>query len=202
MKNKIAAVVLTLALLAPLTGNAASTYRSNNTTSAIGATKVYLGVKYGLLTLEFDDADSDGTDLDNLGIVFGGHINDYLAIEFEYTQTVSSEEDDNGEALRADTTGIFLMARTMGALYAKARLGYTWIDQDFDSLGTDTVYGLAYGLGGGFEITDTFSLEAEYTVYPEADETDRFGDPDTFGGIDLGDLNSEMISITAVWSYN
>jgi len=201
MKKNIAAAVLTLAMLVPLTGNAAGTYRSNNTSGTISAGKVYLGLKYGVMTLEYEDASGDGSELDNLGFLFGGHINDNMAMEFEYTQTVSSDADSAGEQLASDTFGIFVVARTTGDLYARARIGYSWVNQDFDSLGTDRIYGLAYGLGGGYQVTDTFGIELDYTVYPEADETDRFGDPATIG-FDLGDLMTEMVSITLVWSYN
>jgi opacity protein-like surface antigen len=197
MKNKIAAVVLTLAMLVPLTGNAAGTYRSNNTTSIIGATKVYLGVKYGVLTIESDASGSEDVEVDNVGFVFGGHINDYMAMEFEYSQTVSTElEDIVGASVEVgtDTMGLFLVAKTSGAVYGKLRVGYSWIDQDFGSLGNDTVYGLAAGIGAGFEITDTFGIEGEYTIYPEADETDRFASSD--------DLTTEMVSVNLVWSYN
>jgi opacity protein-like surface antigen len=197
MKNKIAAVVLTLAMLVPLTGNAATTYRSNNSPSAIGATKVYLGVKYGVLTIEPDVSGSSDVEVDNLGFMFGGHFNDYMGLEFEYTRTVSTENENflgTSVEVGTDTMGLFLMARTTGDVYGKLRLGYSWIEQDFGDLGSDTVYGLSYGIGGGFDITDTFGIEAEYTVYPETDETDRFGRN--------ADLLTDMISVSLVWSYN
>ena len=197
MKNKIAAVVLTLAMLVPATSYAAGSYRSNNTTSAIGSTKVYLGVKYGVLTIEPDISGADNIELDNVGFMFGGHINDYLSLEFDYTETVSSaKENFLGSVTRVetDTTGLFLVARTTGTVYFKGRVGYSWIDQNVSDSGSDRIYGLAYSAGVGFELSDTFGLEAEYTLYPKTDEFDRFGS--------AGDLDTSFLSVNAVWSYN
>ena len=197
MKNKIAAVVLILAVLAPVTSYAAGSYRSNNTTNAIGATKVYLGIKYGVLTIEPDAAGADNIETDNLGFMFGGHINDYLSLEFDYTETVSSaKENFLGTVTRVetDTTGIFLVARTTGTAYVKGRVGYSWIDQNVSDGGSDRIYGLAYSIGAGLELSDTFAIEGEYTLYPKTDEFDRFGT--------AGDLDTSLLSVNAVWSYN
>lgn len=197
MKNKIAAVVLTLAMLVPLTGNAATTYRSNNTPTTIGANKVYLGVKYGVLTIAPDISGADDIETDNLGFMFGGQINDYIGLEFDYTQTVSSAKENflgSTTRVKTDTTGLFLTAKTTGTVYFKGRVGYSWIDQNVSDSGSDRIYGLAYSAGVGFELGDTFAIEADYTLYPKTDEFDRFGSS--------GDLDTSLLSVTAVWSYN
>jgi opacity protein-like surface antigen len=200
MNKKIAAALLALVVLVPLTGYAQGNYRSNNTSRVISSNKVYLGVKFGQVSLELDVSGSDRESVaDNMGFVFGGDINDYLALEFEYTKTVSSDLVEialTPTQTSFDTVGIFLVAKSTGSLYGKARLGYSWVEQDFDSFGSDTVYGLAYGLGAGFKASDTFYIEGEYTIYPESDETDRFGN--AFGA----DLNTDIISVNLVWSYN
>ena len=204
MKKNIAAALLTLAMLVPLTSHAQGLYRSNNTSNVISSGKVYLGVKYGEVSLELDASGGEREGVaDNLGFVFGGDINDYMALEFEYTKTVSTDPVDfavgtstlNSE-LRFDTLGIFLVFKSTGALYGKGRIGYSWIEQDFDDFGSDTVYGLAYGLGAGYKVTDTFLIEGEYTMYPESDETDRFGKG--FGA----DLLTDIVSVSLIWSYN
>ena len=197
MKNKIAVVVLTLAMLVPVTSYAAGSYRSNSTTSAIGATKVYLGVKYGVLTIEPDASGADNVETDNLGFMFGGHINDNIALEFDYTQTVSSAKENflgSTTKVKTDTTGFFLVAKTTGSVYFKGRVGYSWIDQNVSNGGSDRIYGLAYSAGAGLELGDTFSIEAEYTLYPKTDEFDRFGSG--------GDLDTSLLSVSAVWSYD
>jgi hypothetical protein len=59
MNKKIAAALLTLALLVPLAGHAQGVYRSNNTSNVISSERVYLGVKYGEVSLEVDSDDGD-----------------------------------------------------------------------------------------------------------------------------------------------
>ncbi|HKJ50291.1 MAG TPA: outer membrane beta-barrel protein, partial [Gammaproteobacteria bacterium] len=76
----------------------------------------------------------------------------------------------------------------------KGRVGYTWIDQHVSGQGSDRIYGLAYSAGVGFELSDTFALEGEYTIYPKTDEFDRFGS--------AGDLDTRFLSVNAVWSYD
>jgi len=197
MNKNVAAAVLMLGLLVPFAGDAAGYYRSNNSPSAFGGSKVYLTLKGGSLSLDSDGFGSDPATLTNLGFVFGGHINDHLAIEFEYTQTASSAHDQflaTDVTVSTDTIGLFLIYRTTGSFYLKGRLGYGWIDQVLDPLGTDTVYGLAGGLGAGVEFSDTFAMEVEYTVYPTADEYNTFGL--------AGDLTTELISLNLVFSYD
>jgi len=197
MKRNIAVAVLMLAMLVPLTGNAQGLYRSNNTTSIVGATKVYLGVKAGVMNIDSDESGTDAINITNMGFMFGGHFNDMLALEFDYTQTVHADEEDfigTGVKVHEDTMGLFLVLRSPGSFYVKGRLGYTVIDQEISSLGSDRVYGLAGGIGVGFGITDTFTLEAEYTMYPITDEFDRFGA--------AGDLTSELVTVNMVFSYN
>lgn len=197
MKKNIAAAVLTLVMLVPIAGHAAGTYRGNSSAGAFGATKVYLTAKAGLLSLDSDGFGSTPVDMTSLGFVFGGHFNDYLAMEFEYTQTVSAAHEQflgTDVRISADTIGLFLVARTTGSVYLRGRIGYGWIDQTIDAVGTDTVYGLAGGIGGGIEFSDTFGVEVEYTIYPKADEFNTFGA--------AGDLTSDMIAVNLVFSYD
>ncbi len=197
MRKQIAAFVLVLGMLVPVVGNAQGVYRSNNE-DVFGDTKVYLGVKYGLLTVDPDVSGADEIDMDNMGVVFGGHLSDYLALELDYTQTVSAEKErfaGSDVKFESDTLGLFLVFKTTGTLYGRARVGYTRIEQDVTTIGSDTVYGLAFGLGAGFEFADNVAIEAEYTLYPETDEFDRLGKviDDT--------LSTELISVGVIWSY-
>lgn len=196
MNKNIAAALLTLGLLVPIAGNAAGNYRSNNSPAAFGGSKVYLALKAGVLSLDSDGFASTPVDVTDLGVVFGGHFNDHLAMEFEYTKTVTAAKErflGIDSTVSADTLGLFLVYKTLGSFYLKGRLGYTWVDQEINPIDTDTVYGLAGGLGAGIEFSDTFALEAEYTVYPTADEFNNFGA--------AGDLSTDMISLNLVFSY-
>jgi len=196
MNKNIAAGLLTLGLLVPVVGDAAGVYRSNNSPAAFGGSKVYLAVKAGVLSLDSDGFGTTPVDVTDLGVVFGGHFNDHLAMEFEYTKTVSAAKEQflgTNSTVSGDTLGLFLVYRTLGDFYVKGRLGYTMVDQEIDPIDTDTVYGLAGGLGAGIEFSDTFSVEAEYTVYPTADEFNSFGA--------AGDLSTDMISVNLVFSY-
>jgi len=196
MNKNIAAAVLMLGLLVPFASDAAGNYRSNNSPSAFGGSKVYLAAKTGILSLDSDGFGTTPVDVTNLGVVFGGHFNDHMAMEFEYTKTVSAAKEQFlgiDTTVSADTIGLFLVYRTLGSFYLKGRLGYTWVDQEINPIDTDTVYGLAGGIGAGIEFSDTFAMEAEYTLYPKADEFNNFGA--------AGDLSTDMISLNLVFSY-
>jgi opacity protein-like surface antigen len=70
------------------------------------------------------------------------------------------------------------------------------LEQDVSTIGSDNVYGLAFGLGGGINFTDNLALEAEYTLMPETDEFDRLGKivDDTW--------TTEFISLGLIFSYD
>lgn len=199
MKRKLAAALLALAFLVPLSANAQSPYRSSASSGLVNTNKVYLGLKYGILTVSPDASGSDDIDVDNMGFVFGGFFNDWMAMEFEYTQTVSADKEDLGTSsvkFRTDTFGIFLVGVLGEDLYGKARVGYSWLDQEVSSVGGDTVYGLAFGVGAGYKFSNTATVELEYTIYPETDEFDRFG------RLTGDDLETEMVAINLVLSYD
>jgi opacity protein-like surface antigen len=114
MKKQFAAFVLVLGMLLPVVGNAQAVYRDSGP-AALGGTKVYLGVKYGVMITEPDISGSEDFQMDNMGVVFGGHINDWLALELDYSQTVSADKQDfqgTDVKFETDTLGLFL-ARSM-----------------------------------------------------------------------------------------
>jgi len=200
MTKYIAIAVLSLALLIPATSNA-SRYKFGDTNSgALIPGKVYLGVKYGLLTIEEDTSGSDEVEMDNLGFTFGGDINEYLGLEFAYTQTVSdARKKVDGSTLTAsiDTLGLFLVGRTQGDVYFKGRAGYTKVNQNIKFLGLggdDNIYGMAYGLGAGIKFGKTIALEIEYTVFPDTDEFDKIG------SFFADDLETEFVTVGLVWA--
>ena len=194
MRKNIAIVVLAATLLVPALGYAAELRTRNG---GVFANQVYLGIKYGNLTIEEDTSGSGDADIGNLGIMFGGHVNEYVALEFDYTYTVSEEEFDAGPTnISSDTLGFFVVGKTMGDIYVKGRVGYSRVEQEFDFLGEsidNTAYGIAYSLGVGAKIGDTGAIEIEYTVFPDTDKED-------WGT--MNDLETEYLSIAYVWTYN
>ena len=72
MRKQIAAIFLVSSMLLPVVGNAQGVNR-NYGNDPFGRTKVYLGVKYGILEVDPDVSGSDTFDMDNMGFMFGGH---------------------------------------------------------------------------------------------------------------------------------
>jgi len=203
MTKYIAIAVLSLALLIPATSNASRYSFEDTRSGALIPGKVYLGVKYGLLTINEPVSGSDDVEMDNVGFTFSGDINGYLALEFAYNQTVTESDldlFDLGPELKvsSDTLGLFLVARTRGDVYLKGRLGYTRAAQDISYSGSSVsgnVYGLAGGIGAGITLAKGTALEIEYTIYPDTNKFEKLGP-----GFDDG-LETEFVTIGFVWSF-
>ncbi len=183
MTKYIAIAVLSLVLLIPATSNA-SRYKFEDTRSGgLIPGKAYLGIKYGLMTIDKPVSGADDVEMDNVGFTFSGDINEYLALEFEFSTTVSeSEQDllDLGPNLKvsSDTFGLFLVGRSRGDVYFKGRVGYTRVAQDISYSGSSisaNVYGMAAGLGAGIKLAEGAALEIEYSVYPKTDRFEELG---------------------------
>lgn len=201
MTKYIAIAVLSLALLMPATSNASRYQFEDSRSGTLFPGKVYLGIKAGQFTIEEDTSGSEEIEMDNIGITFGSDINEYLGLEFEYTQSASEEKTDKfGPSLTAstDTIGLYLVGRTQGDVYFKGRVGYTRVNQDVSITGflsgDDNIYGIAYGLGAGIQFGKSTAVEIEYTVFPDTDEHDKLG------SLFAHDLETEFISIGLVWS--
>jgi opacity protein-like surface antigen len=197
MTKYISIAVLSLALLIPATSNASRYKFDNSQSGELIPGKVYLGVQAGQFSLEADTSGSDSVDMDHLGFTFGGDINEYLALEFAYSQTVS-EERDAGATSSTDTMGLFLVGRTQGPVYFKGRVGYSIVEQDIDLVSADindNVYGIAYGIGAGIKFNNTLALEIEYTIFPETDD-----ESDDLGSFFNEDFDAEFVTVGLVWS--
>ena len=123
MRKQFAAILLVSGMLLPVVGNAQGVNR-NYGNDPFGQTKVYLGVKYGALEVEPDVSGAETFDTGNMGFMFGGHFNDYLALEFDYTATVSADKQSTAGGtvkFETDTVGLFLVARTTGSVYGRCR---------------------------------------------------------------------------------
>jgi opacity protein-like surface antigen len=198
MTKYIAIAVLSLALLIPATSQASRYKFEDSRSGALIPGKAYLGVKYGVFKTE-QTVGSYEVEMDNLGFVFGGEINEILALEFEYTQTVSADKEESGGSTAkqtVDTLGFFLVAKSKGDVYARGRVGYTRIEHEIRFMGegdSDNIYGVAYGIGAGMKIGKGAAIEIEYTVYPETDE---------FFGIQVaGDIENEFLTLGFAWFF-
>ena len=198
MTKNIAIAVLALALLVPAASNAAGLYRGSSRGNAF-AGEVYLGLKYGSLVIDDGVSTGDDADVRNTGFMFGGSINDYLGLEFDYTQTVSTDDELVsgliGTNISTDTIGFFLVGKTMGDIYIKGRVGYVIMDQHISLTGdnfNNNNYGIGLSLGVGAKIGETGAIEIEYTALPDTDKEDT-----PF----LEDLESEFVSVAFVWIY-
>jgi len=198
MTKYIAIAVLSLALLIPATSHASRYKFEDSRSEALIPGKAYLGVKYGVFKSEQNVGPKDRYDveMDNLGFVFGGEINDILALEFDYSQTVSADKEESGGSTSkasVDSIGLFLVAKSRGDVYVRGRVGYTKIEIDISDFGTDRIYGLAYGIGAGIKVGKGAAFEIEYTVFPETDE---------FFGVPIaGEIENEFLTVGFVWFF-
>ena len=135
----------------------------------------YLGARLG-----FMDADISGLDsATNIGLIAGYNFGDVAddgmswGIEAEFTTTVSDGDVDvaglNGD-WDIDTQAIYGVFRIGGDLYGKVRLGCLREDVSISVAGISadgSDDGLSGGLGGGWQVNEQLSLEAEYTRVEE-----------------------------------
>ena len=151
----------------------------------------YGGLSYGQVAI-------DDIDTGNIGIVLGSIDENGIGYELFYSFTVIDDEDtDLGFEVEAetDTIGIFAVYQTPGDIYLKGKLGYGFVNLKFDNVdlgsASDSAEGLAFGLAGGIEISDG---ALELTYY-------RFADLEEFDGIDIDDVEVEMINLAFLWTF-
>jgi hypothetical protein len=191
MRKNLTIVFLSLVFLMPSVSHAARDYGNAERIDAFFG-EVYLGIKYGRVTIAEDIPDSDGADIRNLGFAFGKGINDTLAIEFDYNTTVTEDDTSSGD-LSADTIGLYLVAKTQGTVYFKGRVGYTrtTLERNFNDDSFDhNSYGIAYGAAAGVKIGKSGAIEIEYTIMPDIDDSGFVGAP--------VEVESDFVSISYV----
>lgn len=201
-KNR-AVVFLSLIFLLPGLGHAARDYGRN---ALDFGGQVYLTAKYGEITFDLDVPEG-GSEIRNLGFVFGKELSDTWAMEFEYTTTVSVDDDyrGGGFSAEANTLGFFVVARTPGDLYLKGRAGYTRTEQIFgddpfsDVDGSKNIYGVAVGLALGYKFMKGGALELEYMLYPTRDDVEFDFTP--IVPVFEDDLEMDFISLNYVVSF-
>ncbi len=204
MTKNLAVILLSLSFSLPGVSHAARDYGRNPLDFA---GQVYLSVKYGEFTIA-DEVPESGSEIRNLGFVFGNGFSDTWAMEFEYTTTVSVDDDyfGTGSSAEVNSLGFFVVARTPGSLYFKGRLGYTRSEQIFGSStivdweGSKNIYGVAYGAALGYKFMKGGALEVEYMVYPTRDDV-TFDFSGTGGPIVEEDLEVEFVTLNYVMSF-
>jgi opacity protein-like surface antigen len=204
MRKNLAIVFLSLTFLIPAVSHAARDYGRNPIDFGGG---VYLVLKYGEITIA-DDVPEGGSDIRNLGFAFGKAVNDLISMEFEYTTTVSEDDDygGTGSSVSLDTVGLFVMAKSTGDFYGKARLGYTRVNKDISDTAiidwgnNDNVYGIAAGLGAGYKFMEGGAIELEYMLYPKFEDVE-FDFSGVGGPTFEDDLEVDFVSLNYVLSF-
>ncbi len=131
----------------------------------------YLMAKVGVMFLDINDAD----DLMTVGLIYGFGVTENITLEGEYNTTVSGGEydivTDEGEfsVWTLAAYGVYRHSFT-DAIYLKAKLGILHEEVDRDGLidsKTTSDTGGAGGLGLGFVVGESLTVEAEYTIVEE-----------------------------------
>ena len=197
MRRYLTVIFLVSSFLMPAVSSAQGNY-SNRAEAFLG--DVYLGVKYGRITYSDNVPDyDDGSDTRNAGFMFGKRFNQFVGMELAYTQTVTADETSAGDVF-TDTLGFFVVGKTPGKVYAKGRLGYSRLTQERNFSGESfdhNSYGIAYGVGVGFNFYKKASIEIEYTVLPKTDDRGFLGVP---SGVDF-EAEADLITLNYVWGF-
>lgn len=204
MRKNLAIGFLSLTFLLPAVSHAARDY-GRNPADFFG--QVYFATKYGEITIA-EDLPENGSDIRNVAFVFGKGINEVLSMEFEYSTTVSEDDDyfGAGYGASANSLGLFLAAKSSGKVYFKGRVGYARVSQEFgdDPLipeigGSKNIYGLAVGVGAGVKVGKQGAVEFEYTKYATRDDVETIDLGPGIGVVEF-DVETDFISLSYVWS--
>jgi hypothetical protein len=164
------------------------------TTTFAADNGVYLGGAVGMSRVNFEES-IDGEDFDfeseSTGFkgIVGWRFLDWLAVEANYVDLGSGDDNVLGETIEADVSGLSLSAvgfLPLGPVDLYARVGA--IDWDADVSGggfnaSDDGTDLAYGAGVQFRVW-SLSLRAEYERY-DLDEID----------------DVDMVSLGVTWTF-
>jgi len=139
----------------------------------MAADQFYVGIKGGLMRPDAGGYD----DAVNAAVLLGLEFLDLdigsIAIEGEYTDTIS-EGDATFRGIHGEwdieTYAIYGVFRTRGTLFFKGKIGY--LHEDVSSTvggfaGTGSDSGVSLGIGGGLRIGIYGSFELEYTIIEE-----------------------------------
>ncbi len=120
------------------------------------------GLKFGSFQADVSGIDSGM----GLGFQLGYNATESVAIEFEYMSS-SLDYDILGVSGDVDvsTMGIYGTYRSTGQGYFLGKLGFLSEKLKAGSLNlSESDSGLSLGIGGGYRASESFSIEAEYTI--------------------------------------
>ena len=131
----------------------------------------YFGVKAGSMSVDVDGI----SDVINAGVLVGYNVNKNLAIEGEFTTSLSDGDatiSGSQGKWNIDTIAVYAVHRSAGDTYFKGKVGF--LNEDISITipgyvpfsGSDS--GLSFGVGVGFEVGKSSRIEFEYTLI-EAD---------------------------------
>lgn len=136
--------------------------------------------------------DGDGATLNSLSFRGGVALHDLLGAEFEAAFGLGAKDVDGVDIELENQFGGYLVGRyPVGSRFdVLGRLGYTTTELQgaVNGVSTDVdADGFAFGLGGEFEVTESFGIRGDYTrIQVDEDEID--------GGVNI-------LAITAVYRF-
>ena len=148
----------------------------------------YGGLSFGRVTV-------DEIETGNLGIVLGGIADNGFGYELFYSFSVV-DYDVSFDSFETDTINVYVVYKTPGKAYFKAKAGYSYSNITFDpeddgvASVSDSTEGFSYGLAGGIGIGDG-ALELSYYQFPEFDD---------FDGVSF-DEEVDMINLAYLWTF-
>ena len=142
---------------------------------------IYLGASVGQSNVELDEDFDFDADATGYKVILGWRPLDWLAVEGNYVDLGSGDDDVLGEKVESDIDGLTLSAvgfLPVGPVDLFARVGVIDWDAevsvpDFDLRSKDDGTDLAYGVGAQFRVWG-LSLRAEYERFDigDADKVD------------------------------
>lgn len=153
IKHSLVAALLTASMSTAFADTATDTNKRN-------------GV-YGGATLGFMNVDVSGVDaLVNAGVQVGVHVNDGLAFEAQYTNTIAGGEysvnygyGSYAYEVEIQTLAAYAVYRSPGQIYFKGRGGFI-----HETVGSASDTGISAGVGIGFKAGDSAAIELEATL--------------------------------------
>jgi opacity protein-like surface antigen len=139
----------------------------------------YFGGQYNKTTLKASGGDAS-VDFGSLTALAGYSFNDYFAVEARLGTGVKDESDRDGDY--SEKFGVdlqtMLLARANYSLsdafsvfavagYSKTDFGYKETSSSYSFSETDTVNGIALGLGAEIKLPNNFAIHLEYLKLPD-----------------------------------